>query len=304
MKPYLPPLKSLQFFMVAGQLNSFKLAAQQLNVTQAAVSQQIKLLEEHLDLVLFERSNKQTRLTASGNKLLPFIEQGFGSLQAGVKAVSGDANPHILRISAIHSFTSLWLLPRLQNFQKLNPDIMIQIAPSNEVINFATGDIDLAIRMGGGGYKGLKEKKLANDELIFVASPELLNGADLMNPDAIFSLPWLEDTSSKSQPIFDDACKGFGIDRSRLLPIIRSNNSVTLIENAISGLGFTTVVKSLVADHLNQGTLVRLLGFSVQSPYCLYLVAPEQHFGWQKIKRFEQWFVPEINRSYEDLDKW
>lgn len=304
MKSYLPPLKSLQFFMVAGQLNSFKLAAQQLNVTQAAVSQQIKLLEEHLDLVLFERSNRQTRLTASGNKLLPFVEQGFGNLQDGVRAVSGDTNPHILRISAIHSFTSLWLLPRLQNFQNNHPEIMVQIAPSNELVNFATGEIDLAIRMGGGGYAGLMEKKLANDELIFVASPELLKGADHTDPKVIFSFPWLEDTSSESQPVFETACKGFGVDTSQLTPIIRSNNSVTLIENAVSGRGFTTVVKSLVVDHLRKGSLLRLLDFSAQSPYCLYLVAPEQHFGWQKIKLFEQWFVPEIKRSYSDLDQW
>lgn len=304
MRPYLPPLKSLQFFMVAGQLKSFKLAAKQLNVTQAAVSQQIKLLEQHLDTVLFERSNKQTRLTASGEKLLPFIAEGFESLVAGVKAISGDPNPTILRVSAINSFTSLWLLPRLAYFQKAHPEIMVQIAPSNEVTDFSKGDIDLAIRMGGGGYKGLMEKKLANDELVFIASPDLFKDNDPSDPSAVFSLPWLEDTSEKAIPIFKQACEDFGIEQGKLTPLIRSDNSVTLIENAVLGRGFTTVVKSLVADHLRNGRLIRLLNFSAPSPYSLYLVAPEQHFGWQKIKAFEQWFVPEIRRSFADLDQW
>jgi LysR family glycine cleavage system transcriptional activator len=111
-KPYLPPLKALQYFLVAGQLSSFKLAAQELNVTQAAISQQMKLLEEYFGFLLFIRQTRSTVLSEQGRKLLPFIEQAFVKLRAGIKHLLGDPNPTILRISAINSFTSIWLLPR------------------------------------------------------------------------------------------------------------------------------------------------------------------------------------------------
>ncbi|WJG07988.1 LysR substrate-binding domain-containing protein [Aliiglaciecola sp. LCG003] len=304
MKSYLPPLKSLQFFMLAGQLNSFKLAAQKLNVTQAAVSQQIKLLEEQLDLRLFDRNNRQTSLTIAGKRLLPFIEQGFEHFQAGIKAVSGDTKPTILRISAILSFTSLWLLPRIQHFQKLHPELMIQIAPSNDLVNFNSGDIDLAIRMGGGNYAGLTEKKLASDQVILVASPDIIGLDERNQADKVFSLPWLEDTTRVIQPIFAKLCEQYGIAQHQMTFILRANNSVTLIENAVAGRGFTIVNKSLVADHLLSGKLVKLLNYSQPSPFSLYLVAPENHFQWPKIKLFEDWFIPQLEQTFVDLDRW
>ena len=171
---YLPPLKSLQYFLVAGQSKNFKQAAEQLHVTQAAVSQQIRLLEENLQSKLFERSNKQTMLTEKGRQLLPFMQRAFEELSSGIQIVTGDQNPQILRISTVHSFTSLWLIPRLQEFQKLHPEIMVQLAPSSELIDFKQSNIDMAIRMGRGGHSELVQKKIFDDTLTFVASPTLL----------------------------------------------------------------------------------------------------------------------------------
>lgn len=304
MKHYLPPLKSLHVFMVAGQLRSFKLAAEQLNVTQAAVSQQIKLLENQLDMQLFERNNRRTVLTNNGKKLLPFIEKGVTSFSEGIQAISDDSQPNILRISAIHSFTSIWLMPRLQMFQKLHPDLMVQIAPSNDLVDFEHGEIDLAIRMGEGGYEGLAEKKLMSDELIFVANPKIINSHDQDNPDVVFNLPWIEDPTPGSQQIFKKACIQYKVNWESLTSVIRSPNSMMLIENALASRGFTMVNKSLVADHLRSGDLVSLLNFSAVSPWCLFLVAPEQHFQWQKIVQFEQWIVPLLRESFADLKAW
>jgi LysR family glycine cleavage system transcriptional activator len=304
MKQYLPPLKSLHVFMVAGQLNSFKQAAKQLFVTQAAVSQQIKMLEQHLDMRLFERTGRQTVLTSNGRKLLPFIEQGYTSFTAGIQAVSGDNQPNILRISATISFTSMWLMPRLQAFQKLHPNLMLQIAPCNDLVDFDHTEIDLAIRMGSGNYEGLSEKKLVSDELILVASPKIVDASSQHDANVIFSLPWIEDSTPGSQLIFKQACIQYGIDSDTLTSVIRSSDSVILIENALAGRGFTMVSKSFVADHLRSGDLVPLLDFGAPSPWCLFLVAPEQHFQLQKIKLFEQWIVPLLHESFDDLAAW
>ncbi|MEP4891894.1 MAG: LysR substrate-binding domain-containing protein [Aliiglaciecola sp.] len=300
----LPPLKSLHFFMVAAELSSFKLAAEKLFVTQAAVSQQIKLLESFLEQKLFARSNRQTQLTHAGELLLPFIQQGFSQFKSGVNAISGDGNPSILRISTIHSFTSLWLMPRLPQFQKLHPELMVQLAPSNELVDFNRGEIDLAIRMGQGEYSGLAEKKLVNDQLILVASPDIIAPQQSNDPSVVFQLPWIEDTSKDIAPVFNTLCQNYEIDIRTLTPSIRASNSVLLIENALAGRGFTIVNKSLVADHLQNGSLLALLEFSCPSPYSLYLVAPAQNFEWQKVKLFESWFLPLLHQSFDNLEAW
>jgi LysR family glycine cleavage system transcriptional activator len=298
---YLPPLKSLQFFLIAGQSKNFKQAAETLNVTQAAVSQQIRLLEENLQSKLFERTNKQTVLTEKGRKLLPFMQRAFEELYSGVQMITGDLNPQILRIATVHSFSSLWLIPRLQEFQQLHPEIMVQIAPSSELIDFTQSNIDLAIRMGRGGYSDLLEKKIFDDNLIFVASPKLLVDVKLDDPKQVFSLPWIEDTSVGIQQTFKSYCVSESIEYETLIPVIQTNDALPLIDSAVQGRGFLLVNSSLVVEHLRTGHLVKLLNYSSKSPYSLYLVAPEQQFSWQKVKLFEDWLVPKLLESFSDL---
>lgn len=298
----LPPLKSLQVFLVAGESKNFKQAAQQLNVTQAAVSQQIRLLEENLQSKLFERTNKQTMLTEKGRKLLPFIQRAFEELSSGVQVVTDDQNPQVLRISTVHSFSSLWLIPRLQEFQKLHPEIMVQLAPSSELIDFNQSNIDLAIRMGRGGYSDLMEKKIYDDNLIFVASSKMLVGINKDDPEQILRLPWIEDTSSGIQETFQAYCKSINFKYETLVPIIQSNDALPLIDSAVQARGFLLVNNSLVTEHLRSGRLVKLLNYSSKSPYSLYLVAPKQQFTWEKVKLFENWLVPKLIESFTDID--
>jgi len=301
---HLPPLKSLQYFLVAGQSKNFKQAAEQLNVTQAAVSQQIRLLEENLQSKLFERTNKQTMLTEIGRKLLPFMQRAFEELSSGIQVVTGDPNPQVLRISTVHSFCSLWLIPRLQVFQKLHPEIMVQLAPSSELIDFKQSNIDLAIRMGRGGYSDLIQKKIYDDNLVFVASPKLLVDIDKDKPEQVFSLPWIEDTSLGIQETFQDYCKSINFRYESLVPVIQSNDALPLIDSAVQDRGFLLVNSSLVIEHLRAGRLVKLLNYSIKSPYSLYLVAPEQQFLWRKVKLFEDWLVPKLLESFPDLYKY
>jgi LysR family glycine cleavage system transcriptional activator len=298
---YLPPLKSLQFFLVAGQSKNFKHAAEQLNVTQAAVSQQIRLLEENLQSKLFERTNKQTTLTEKGRMLLPFTQRAFEELTTGIQVVTGDPNPQVLRISTVHSFCSLWLIPRLQEFQKLHPEIMVQLAPSGELVDFKQSNIDLAIRMGLGGYGDLTEKKIYDDNLIFVASPKLLVGIDMDDPQQVFGLPWIEDTSIGIQETFQDYCKSINFSYETLVPVMQTNDALPLIDSAVHERGFLLVNSSLVVEHIRAGRLVKLLNYSKKSPYSLYLVAPEQQFLWKKVKLFEEWLVPKLLKSFSEF---
>ncbi len=299
---YLPPLKSLQTFLIAGQCQSFKQAAAQLNVTQAAVSQQIRQLETHLQVKLFDRNSKQTVLTEAGSRLLPFMQRGFDALNEGVQALNGDPQPNVLRLSTLHSFTSLWLIPRLQTFQQLHPEIMVQLAPVNNLIDFKDANIDLAIRMGRGGYPGLVEKKILSDNLLFVASPALVKNIDITDPKQVFELPRMEDTTEGIHECFMTYCQQVKINPKK--PILQSASAMPLIEGAVEGHGFVMANSSLVVEHLRAGRLITLLNFVCQSPYSLYLVAPEQQFSWQKVRLFEQWFTPKVLASFADLASW
>jgi LysR family glycine cleavage system transcriptional activator len=304
MKSYLPPLKSLHFFSVAARSENFKFAAERLNVTQAAVSQQIKLLEQFVNMPLFERNNRQTKLTNAGQRLLPFVESGFTSFRQGLNAIGSDPKPNVLRVSAIHSFSTIWLLPRLLDFQESHPHLLVQIAPSNDLVNFDDDEIDLAIRMGEGGYAGLNEKRLFNDKLILVASPSIIPECSKHDASLIFSKSLIQDPSRQTQIIFRGLCNKYNVDADSLTPSIVSSDSMTLIENALAGRGYTFVNKSLVAEHLLKGELVQLLDEAYPSPWALHLVAPQHHFEWEKVQQFESWFRPLLQASFGDISAW
>jgi LysR family glycine cleavage system transcriptional activator len=225
-------------------------------------------------------------------------------ITTGVQVVTGDPNPLILRISTVHSFCSLWLIPRLEQFQKLHPEITVQLAPSGELIDFKQSNIDLAIRMGRGGYCDLTEKKIYDDNLIFVASPKLLVGIDKDNPEQVFRLPWIEDTSIGIQETLQNYCKSINFKYETLVPVIQTNDALPLIDSAVHDRGFLLVNSSLVVEHIRAGRLVKLLNYSIKSPYSLYLVAPEQQFLWKKVKLFEDWLVPKLLKSFSDLDSY
>jgi LysR family glycine cleavage system transcriptional activator len=181
---------------------------------------------------------------------------------------------------------------------------MVQLAPSSDLIDFQQSNIDLAIRMGRGGYADLTEKKIYDDNLIFVASPKLLIGIDKDDPEQVFRLPWIEDTSIGIQQTFQDYCKSINFEHETLVPVIQTNDALPLIDSAVHERGFLLVNSSLVVEHIRAGRLVKLLNYSIKSPYSLYLVAPEQQFSWRKVKLFENWLVPKLRKSFSDLDRY
>ncbi|HET8905261.1 MAG TPA: LysR family transcriptional regulator, partial [Saccharospirillum sp.] len=149
----LPPLNTLRCFALAAQYLSFKLAAEDLFVTQAAVSHQIRTLEEHLGVKLFERLNREVRLTPEGHALLPYVQEAFNSLNTGVSRLRADPNPDRLKVSVIPSFASAWLAPRLGSFRQRQPEYRVVLNPTHHVDTF-DGETDVALRFGSGRYPG------------------------------------------------------------------------------------------------------------------------------------------------------
>jgi LysR family glycine cleavage system transcriptional activator len=284
----LPPLKSLQVFLCAAQQQSFKAAAEQLNVTQAAVSQQIRLLEGYFDGQLFERDKKQTRLNLKGKTLLPFIEQAFEQIKLGINALTNEPDSTELKITALHSVTSLLLIPNISDFQQNNADLSVQFSPNNKLDLFQEQNIDVAIRRGLGDYTGLESRKLTNDSIVLVASP-LLIGAKKIQVSNILSFPLLEDSSHDIQEAIEDCCHKFNIEKKDFKVPLKTTDALPIIQNTLAGLGLAFVSKVLVEQYLRNGQLINVLGYTYDSPRTLFLVAPPHHFKWGKVQRLELW---------------
>jgi len=296
MNTRLPPLKALQVFLAAAKHNSFKVAAEELYVSQAAISQQIRLLEAHFDGKLFDRINNKTQLNAKGRLLYPFIEQAFEQINLGVAALAQEPNANELKITALHSVTSLILMPDILEFQTLHPELSVQFLPNNTLTSFQDSHIDIAVRRGKGNYSGLESRKLVDDSIILVASPLLFNTLDYSLNDVV-SLPLLEDTSDDIQEALSDFCHQNQLNKRDFRRALKTTDALPIIQEALAGQGMAFVSKVLVNKYIENGQLVNLFDYSYADPRTLYLVAPAHHFQWRKIKRFEHWLTDKFKSS-------
>ncbi len=198
MKPLrrLPPLNALRSYEAAARHLSFTKAAGELGVTPAAVSHQVKMLEDYIGVALFERINRQLVLTSAGEACLPCIQTAFEGLAAAVGTISVAGRSGVLSVSVAPSFAGKWLLPRLERFKIEHPDIDVRVDASMKLVDFASGEVDLAIRYGAGRYSGLVAERLISEAVTPVCSPKLLEGRNpLRTPDDIRFHALLHDDS-------------------------------------------------------------------------------------------------------------
>lgn len=291
----LPPLTSLRAFWYVAERHSFKAAAEALFVTQAAVSHQIRQLEEALGVSLFERGNREVRLTREGQRLLPYVQQGFSALRAGVTLVKDDADPHVLGLSLQPAFAGRWLLPRLGGFHRQYPDIRVQVQADNRLETFSDGAMDLAIRYGRGKYPGLRSELILRDSLLVVAAPAFV-AAEQPLADNLDRLPRLEQIDS-GEPGWDDwlATQQRQVRSPCALSV---GDPSLLIDAALAGQGLALVRRSLVQDLLERKALVAVFDTELEAAGAYYLTAPEAHFVRVKVRAFVQWLREELRQSF------
>src|SRR3954465_2526530 len=181
----LPSLNGLRAFEAAARHLSFTTAAAELNVTQTAISHQIRRLEEELGVRLFVRQNRALALTPQAKDYLPGVRAAFNDLRLATDRLLRRDDDHVLTVSTLASLAAKWLLPRLSNFQETSPGIGVHIPTSTSLVDFKNGDVDAAIRYGRGNWPGLRADWLMADEVFPVCSPELLasNKRPLKTPD-------------------------------------------------------------------------------------------------------------------------
>ena len=198
----LPPLNALRAFEAAARNLSFTRAADELFVTQAAISHQVKALEEYLGITLFRRYNRRLELTEAGRAYLPGLRDAFDQIDLATKRLTPRSENRSLKISVLPSFAAKWLMPRLAGFQIRHPDIDVLVSASDGLIDFVHDDFDLALRYGPGIYPGLQTDFLMGDQVFPVCSPRLLEGErPLRRPEDLSHHTLLHDNmGSRTRP--------------------------------------------------------------------------------------------------------
>jgi LysR family glycine cleavage system transcriptional activator len=197
----LPPLNALRAFEAAARHLSFVRAAEELHVTPAAISQQVKLLEDHLGASLFHRG-KKLALSDAGNAALPLVSEAFDQIERAMLKMRPNSLGDTLVISAPPAFAARWLIPRLEDFQSRHPNIELRLHATKRLVNFQVEDVDVAIRFGAGSYPDLIVERLMPETIIPVAAPAL--AAIINTADDLINCTLLEDEWHVDNGVFPD----------------------------------------------------------------------------------------------------
>ena len=288
----LPSLNGLRAFEAAARHLSFTLAASELNVTQTAISHQIRRLEEELGIRLFVRQNRALALTPEARDYLPGVRAAFNDLRLATDRLLRKDDDKVLTVSTLASLAAKWLLPRLTDFQEQHPGIDVRITTSTSLVDFQRDDVDAAIRYGRGQWPGLRADWLMADELFPVCSPSLLRGdKPLQRPEDLRNHPLLHTSNANS----DDwrlwlTAAGLPADIAKQ-PGITFDMIFMTIQAAIDGIGVAMGRTSYVQDDIAKGRLVVPFKIALPADAGFYLVAPEGRREAPKLAAFRQWIV-------------
>ncbi len=286
----LPSLNGLRAFEAAARHLSFTLAAAELNVTQTAISHQIKRLEQDLGVALFVRRNRALALTPKGNEYLPGVRAAFNDLRLATDRLLHRDDDHVLTISTLASFAAKWLLPRLSGFQEAHPGIDVRITTSTTLVDFQRDHVDAAIRYGRGQWPGLRADWLMADEMFPVCSPALLAGPKPLNaPDDLRDHVLLHNANSDDWRLWLTAA-GLPTDLSTQ-PGVTFDMIFMTVQAAIDGVGVALGRTSYVRDDIAQGRLVTPFDFALPADAGFYLVSPPTRADSPKLLALRAWLV-------------
>ena len=305
MSERLPPLNSLRAFEIAARHLSFRKAAEELHVTPAAISHQIKLLEEQLGVALFHRLTRAIELTEVGRSFLPKLREGFESITQAVAGVRARGRADALTVNVPPSFATKWLMPRLHRFVTANPDIDIRILASMRLMDTSrqdfpdeqTADADIDIRFGTGKYPRSRVDLLFPVSLTPLCSPSLQKGMrPLRKPSDLRYHVLLHDDTlylSNDRPDWEQWLKAAGANNVDSSRGPHFNHSILGLEAAVDGLGVVLGVKELAANDLAAGRLVAPFELSLAMDAAYYLVSAEANAERPKVAVFRNWLLEE-----------
>ncbi|MGZ3315142.1 MAG: transcriptional regulator GcvA, partial [Caulobacteraceae bacterium] len=283
---------------------NFSRAADELAVTPGAVSQQIQNLEDYVGAALFKRTPKGLLLTDAAQTALPALREAFDRLAEAASLLTAAVDGRRLTVSVAPSFAAKWLVPRLGLFEAAHPQVDVWLSADMEVVDFALGEIDLAIRYGAGRYPGLEVVKLMSETVIPVASPEYLEANPVHAPADLGHHVLLHDGS----PDADDSCPDWsmwlaargikGVDGTRGP---RFNQSSLVIEAAAGGRGVALAQRALAQADLDAGRLVAPIQDATAVDFAYFVVHPKAKGRLPQVKAFVSWITAQAQAHEEAL---
>lgn len=299
----LPPLNALRAFEATARHLSFTRAASELAVTPAALSHQIRGLEEYLGRRLFERRTRSIALTDAGALLYPGLHAAFLQLRQSVELLDRDVSDRILVVSAPPGFTSKWLAPRLYRFAMSHPAIDVRVSAAREIANFAGDGIDCAVRNSRGAPAGLWHSKIADIRLVPVVSPKLARElGGLKSPTDLVDAPLIHDDMLgrlAGMPDWSEWLERAGVMRLDLGRGLRFNSPDHALEAAVEGAGVLLAQRELAHDDLRSGRLVAPFPLELATERSFHLVCPLGRERTPKIAAFADWIASEVHRMAE-----
>jgi len=306
----LPPLNALRVFEAAARHLSFKEAASELNITQAAVSHQVKSLEEYLGVELFRRSGRGVQLTEAARACLPRLREGFDALAAAVELIRERGAETDLMITAPPVFTARWLMPRLADFSKRHPKIEVRVVGSSKMVDAGALDsavllshLDLRnetsgveIHLGLGEYPGYRADRLFGVSMVVVASPELVKGEAALRQPADLARHVLLHDDAMDLVAHGNAWQKWleaaGVaDRVAAAHGPHFSSNILSLEAASQKLGVALALRPLVDADIASGRLVAPFAVGVKPLGAYYLVCPEVIAERPAVAAFRKWLL-------------
>jgi LysR family transcriptional regulator, glycine cleavage system transcriptional activator len=303
----LPPLNSLRAFEASARHRSFSRAAEELHVTPAAISHQIKGLEAFLSATLFRRARRTLMLTEAGQTLLPGVRRGFVAFNDAMEEFGLFDEAGHLTVAVTASFAAKWLVPHIEQFNNAYPEIDIRITTSNDILDYDRDGIEIGVRFGRGDYPGLVTELLMAQEMVPVCSPALLErGQPLRKPEDLRHFTLLHSDAllvNEAVPDWAMWLKAAGVDGVDTARGLRFDFAESAQNAAVEGVGVALGRTALIADDIARGRLVRPFEVSLPSDFKYFVVYPEKNMKRPKVKAFRDWLHAEVQRQEKDGER-
>lgn len=301
MERRLPPLNALRAFEAAARHLSLTRAAEELHVTPAAVSHQVKGLESYLGVKLFRRVNRSLLLTDAGQACLPGLHEGFDRLAEAMEAARAEDENGPFTVTVPPSFGAKWLVTRLDRFRQKHPGYDVRLDASMRLVDLLREGVDIAVRYGAGRYEGMRVDRLMDEVAIPVCSPRLLEGENpLREPADLCRHTLLHHTSSYQDDSYPDWrmwLQAAGVNTCDLSRGPTFSMASMAVEAAINGQGVALVGHVLVADDIAAGRLVRPFELSFPVLFAYYIVSPLVTAERPRVVAFREWLLEEAQLS-------
>lgn len=297
MSRHLPSLTALRAFEAAARHLSFTKAAAELHVTPAAISNQVKALEQHYGLALFRRLTRALVLTEAGQKALPPLRHGFDKLAEAAEGLEDLNKGGMVTVCAMPFFAAKWLVPRLDHFYQAHPGIDVRIIASMRFSDLERDDVDIGVRMGAGDFPGLNAVKLMDDQAFAVCSPRLLDGPNPLQAPEDLRQHVLIHADFGDWPDWTMWLATAGVDGIDATHGPRFNQLGLAVQAAVEGHGVALASNVLVIDDLEAGRLVKPFDLAMEVNFAYYAVCLESTVEQPRIAAFRDWIMEEAASS-------